>query len=29
VAHFVPTVDGQLDLASMIIWENLVSTPDG
>jgi hypothetical protein len=26
IAHFVPTVDGELDVASMAIWENLVPT---
>jgi hypothetical protein len=26
VAHFVPTIEGKLDVASMVIWDNLLST---
>jgi hypothetical protein len=26
IAHFVPTVDNELDVAAMAIWENLVPT---
>lgn len=29
VAHFVPTREGRLDVASMMIWENLVPTHSG
>lgn len=28
VAHFVPTIEGRPDVASMMIWENLVTTRD-
>ncbi len=27
VAHFVPIADGAPDVASMLIWENLIPTP--
>jgi hypothetical protein len=26
VAHFVPMIDGRLDVASMEIWENAIPT---
>jgi hypothetical protein len=28
VAHLVPLIDGAPDVASMVIWENLIPTRD-